>query len=81
MLPRVDLTGDMRVPRVAVERLVANAMKSAKESDLAIDSETMQESDLSGLCDEELERIISEAVRVRLRGRCRASRRRSGRAA
>ena len=53
-LPTVSLAGDKRVPRVAVERLVANAMRPAKESEPFIASEPMVPPDLSGLSDEEL---------------------------
>ena len=57
MLPTVDLVGDMRVPRIAVEHLVADIMKRAKEADLAITSKPMPALDLSGLSIEELRRL------------------------
>ena len=61
-LPTVRLAGDMRVPRVAVERLVAEATpKPAKESDGSITSEPTEELiDVSKLSDEELARIVGE---------------------
>ena len=62
ILPTVSLAGDKRVPRVAVERLVADAMKLVKESEPINASEPMVPPDLSGLSDEELERIIRETA-------------------
>jgi excisionase family DNA binding protein len=61
-LPTVRLAGDMRVPRVAVERLVAEAMpKPAKESEGSITSEPTEELiDVSKLSDEELARIVGK---------------------
>jgi excisionase family DNA binding protein len=61
-LPTIRLAGDMRVPRVAVERLVAEAMpKPAKEPERSITSEPTEEPvDVSKLSDEELARIVGE---------------------
>jgi hypothetical protein len=61
-LPTVPWAGDMRVPKVAVERLVAEAMpKPAKESGGSITSEPTEEPiDVSKLSDEELARIVGE---------------------
>jgi excisionase family DNA binding protein len=61
-LPTVRWAGDMRVPRVAVERLVVETMpKPAKKSEDSIRSEPMEESiDVSKLSDEELARIVGE---------------------
>jgi hypothetical protein len=63
MLPTVRLAGDMRVPRVAVERLVAEAMpKPAKKPEPANTSEPIEPIDVSKLSDEELARIVGAAT-------------------
>src|SRR5215469_11329133 len=65
VLPTVQWAGDTRVPRVALERLVANGMKPAKEAEPVTAAEPMVPPDLSGLSVEELrelERIGREAA-------------------
>ena len=58
------LAGDMRVPRVAVERLVAEATpKPSKEPEPTSASEPAEPIDVSKLSDEELARIAGTATR------------------
>jgi hypothetical protein len=62
-LPTVRLAGDMRVPRVAVERLVAEATpKPSKEPEPTSASEPAEPIDVSKLSDEELARIAGTAT-------------------